>query len=91
MIWQQDIAPMMQAGIVTADVPAYMKMLSKYGDWPELETILQMGEGASPGESRMPANTTREYIRKSEGSEKTMQGTERSMMQQAMSMGNPGE
>ena len=91
MIWQQDIAPMMQAGIVTADVPAYMKMLSKYGDWPELETILQMGEGVSPGESRMPANTTREYIRKSEGSEKTMQGTERSMMQQAMSMGNPGE
>ena len=92
MIWQQDIAPLMQAGLVQADMVKYMRMLSKYGDWPELESILQMAEqSATPVRGRAPANTTREYIRKSEGSQKTMQGTERSLMQQAMSMGNPGQ
>jgi len=91
MIWQQDIAPLMQAGLVTADAVSYMKMLSKYGDWPELEMILQMQEGPGGGAGSAPANTTREYIRKSEGSQQTMQGTERMLMQQAMAMGNPGQ
>ena len=92
MIWQQDIAPMMQGGLVQADAVAYMKMLSKYGDWPELEAILQMQEGeGGGGGGGMPANTTREYIRRGESSPQSMQGTERMMTQQAMSMGNPGQ
>lgn len=61
MIWQQDIAPLMQAGLVTADAVSYMKMLSKYGDWPELEMILQMQEGPGGGAGSAPANTTRVY------------------------------
>ena len=91
-IWQQDILPLMQAGLVQPDMEKYLRLLSKYGDWPELEQIANLVDtNELMGRGRMPANTTREYIRKNEGSTKTMQGTERSMIAQAMAMGNPGQ
>ena len=97
MIWQQDIMPLVQAGQVQANVEEYLRMLSKYGDWPEIEELAILSPAGS-----VPPNGTgpvappsggqpQQPVAPAESPGMSRQGTEREMVTAAMGAGNPGQ
>jgi hypothetical protein len=100
-VLQQDVLPILQLYQqqgVELDLTEYMKLVSEYGNIPELNKLLTIGEpmqtepspgsgggGEGPG---MPANTTRTYERVNK-SERSSQGNNRNLMTALMGV-NPG-
>ena len=89
MIWQQDIMPLVQAGQAQGNVEKYLQMMSKYGDWPEIEELANLlpigsippsgggGGPAGPSEPGLPSGGNQQPGM-------SMQGAEREMMTAAM-------
>jgi hypothetical protein len=88
-VWREDIMPVAQFGL-KPDVHKYLKMISKYGDLPELTDLVpalaSMDERAGD-EVRKPPVSSREYIRKNVSAGMTPQANEQQMIQSLMSAG----
>ena len=98
----KDLMPMMQmlsTQGVNFDAQAYLKIRAKYSDEPDLLKIFTIGEPVVPSEStgagqtRMPSETSREYVRRSVGQDteaSRMSDMQNSMSAEAASV-NTGE
>jgi hypothetical protein len=95
MIWQQDIMPLVQAGQAQGNVEKYLEMLSKYGDWPEIEelALLSPAGNVPPGGTvSPPPGAGAQPPPQQQGAQQpgmSMQGAEREMMTAAMGAGSP--
>lgn len=100
---RQEVLPMQQAGILDRaqlqfDPQEYFRTMADLLSAPEINTFLRVNGGYLPSEppgistaeSGMPANTTRNYVRRSESpGQNGLAGVERDMMQGAMGASMP--
>jgi len=98
---RQEVLPMVQAGMLAQaggefDVKEYFRVVAQYADAPEINGFIKFNGQSLPVEppgmqqgARMPANTTRTTVRKSEG-QNPMAAAERNMMEGAMGASMPG-
>lgn len=70
------IMPMLAQNGVQVDVQFLMKKIAEYGDEPDIKSLFTVGEpmpqegGPAGGpQQRMPTSTSREYVRRSQGSD----------------------
>jgi hypothetical protein len=95
-IWREDILPLAQAGLVQANPEEYLRMINKYGDFPEIEKLAmqmpEMMQQFAPDENRAP-RTQHESVRTNinAGPGMSARGAERSMVANAMAGPAPGQ
>lgn len=97
-IWKEDILPAIQLG-VQPDVYAYMNMLAKYYDLPELREIVKMSQEAmnpaervgGKGMGPQPGKPNGNYTRNNVSQGMTQQGMDQQREMMALSQGDSGE
>jgi len=82
--------PAMQAQGMMPNMEAYVKMIARLANMPELNDLVTYAQGemmTNENQIEQPKTTTRQYVRKSQ-STKTPQGMEQDLINQLMSSGS---
>jgi hypothetical protein len=95
-IWQQDIIPLQQMGVVP-DVEQYLRLISKYGDLPEIDALATLSPdpmmSKAGGGSAMPSTgfgkPNGQYTRTNVSGGMTPQAASQQAMMTAMTAGQP--
>jgi hypothetical protein len=92
-VFTQDIMPLTQFG-VQPDVNAYLALVAKYSNMPELADIVPaistFGDASIQGQPGKSPTSSREYVRRSVSAGRTQQADDQQMTQQLMAAASAG-